>query len=105
MMGAYVPAAKYLLWAVLAGAGVLILISFFKEWRQAAREDDKEKSARHIRRKLLEYSIIVVVCVVAFFGVRALRSGPLQGVSEALWGTRPTVTPNPFTNPGPELWP
>ncbi len=73
----------YLVVAVVAG---FLIWQAFKEFREALRKDDKEKTNKHFRGKLLEYGILVVVGIVAAIVVTNLKGGPLSGLQERIWG-------------------
>ena len=84
------------MYAIAFGVAFFMVRGIWREWRDAVRQDDKEKSSRHFRHKMLEYCIIAVVCAAALISVSYLKSGPLKKVSEGLYGTPPTTVPNPF---------
>lgn len=63
--------------------------TIFREVRAAARKDESEKTTKYLKGKLLEYGIIAAVCVVAALVVVNLKSGPLKGLQERIWGPQP----------------
>jgi hypothetical protein len=82
---------------LLLGIAILIIRKEILEWREAYRKDEKEQTnAKYIRYKLIEYGIIITVCVAAFIIVGHLKDGPLHRFSEFLYGKPVEVIPNPF---------
>lgn len=90
----------WVFYALLTFVLALLTRSIVLEIRGALRKNKEEGTTRHFNGKLKEYAIVGVVCVVAYFAVIYLKDGPLQGVSESLWGKPPeTFAPSdPFHN-------
>ena len=95
-MSIYSRVAPWIMYAFAALVAILVARGIWREFREAMRQDDKEKSARHFRAKMLEYCLIALICVAAFIAVQYLKAGPLKPLSERLYGIPPTTTPNPF---------
>ncbi len=77
------PIGLYIACAIILG---VMAWSSVKEFRTACRKDEDEQTNKHLKAKLIEYGIIAGVCLVALVAVLNLKSGPLKGLQERIWG-------------------
>ena len=98
----YTAVAVWLLYGIVLGIFFLILRNVWREWKAAIEKDENEDTNKHVKKLLVQYAIIVVVCTAGFFTVRHFREGTvLETWGHKLYGGPvPTSAPaTPTINP------
>jgi Na+/H+ antiporter NhaC len=88
--------ATYIMIALVLGVAFLLGRGMWREFREAYRKDEKEKTNKHIKGKLTEYGIVLAVGLVALIAISYLKVGVFAGISERLWGKPPPTIDSPF---------
>jgi hypothetical protein len=88
--------ATWIMIALVCGVAFLLGRGMWREFREALAKDKKQDTNKYFKGKLAEYGIVLAVGIVALIGISFLKTGPLSGISERLWGKPAPTIDSPF---------